>query len=60
MGFPIIGVTSYQEFPGPINNPYEDKYYKNHNDNYINMCKAWCYCFKEPSLFANKNANSKF
>jgi hypothetical protein len=54
MGFPIIGVTSYQGFPGPISNPYEDKYYKQHNDNYLNMCKAWCYCFKDPFLFNGK------
>ena len=54
MGFPIIGVTSYQTFPGPINNPYEDPYYRNHKDNYVGMCKAWCYCFHNSSLFKNK------
>ena len=54
MGFPIIGVTSYQGFPGTINNPYEDKYYKNHNDDYLNICKAWCYCFKDSTMFKSK------
>lgn len=47
-GYHFIGSTSYLEFPGKIDNPYEDKYHKSHKDDYIKMCKGWVHCFKKP------------
>lgn len=47
MGFPILGVTSYLNFPGKISNPYEDPYYGKHNDDYIGMCIGWLTCFRD-------------
>jgi hypothetical protein len=44
---PIIGVTSYLNFPGPINNKFEDNYHIKHPFNYIDSCIGWLYCFRE-------------
>jgi GR25 family glycosyltransferase involved in LPS biosynthesis len=46
-GYPILGVTSYLNFPGKISNPHEDPYYENNNDDYINMCIGWLTCFRD-------------
>jgi hypothetical protein len=47
-GHKFLGITSYLEFPGKIDNPHEDKYHFSHDDNYIEMCRGWCHCFKKP------------
>jgi hypothetical protein len=47
-GYDFIGITSYLEFPGKINNPYEDQYHIKNKDDYISMCFAWCNCFIKP------------
>jgi glycosyltransferase involved in cell wall biosynthesis len=47
-GHQFLGLTSYLEFPGKIENPYEDSYHKKNKDDYIKMCKGWCHCFKKP------------
>lgn len=54
-GYKFLGITSYLEFPGKINNPYEDTYHIKHKDDYINMCFAWCHCFREPYKIFPKN-----
>jgi hypothetical protein len=51
MGLKILGVTSYQSFPGKIINPYEDKYHIEKKDNYINMVIGWCYVFRNPQKY---------
>lgn len=47
-GYHFLGSASYLEFPGKIDNPYEDQYHKNHDDNYLEMCKGWVHCFRKP------------
>ena len=51
MGIKILGVTSYQSFPGKIINPYEDKYHINKKDNYVDMVIGWCYVFRDPKKY---------
>lgn len=48
-GIPILGVTSYLNFPGKIKNPFEDKYHINHPFDYVNSCIGWLHCFRDPS-----------
>ena len=48
-GFPILGCTSYLEFPGHIPNPYEDPYYASNHDDYINEVIGWSHCFRPNS-----------
>ena len=50
-GFPLLGSSSYSEFPGELQNPYEDTYHKSHADNYETMVKAGMYCFREPHKY---------
>lgn len=47
-GVKMIGFTHYQNFPGPIDNPFEDHYYTSHRFDYISNCDAWCYCHRDP------------
>ena len=54
-GLYFIGSSSYQEFPGEIKNPYEDPYYKKHNDNYESMTNAWIHCFRNPNKYLKTN-----
>ena len=54
-GYSFLGSSSYQEFPGTILNPYEDKYYSTHNDNYEANAKAWIHCFREPDKYFKTN-----
>tara|TARA_Y100001970_G_C14200049_1_gene840561 strand:- start:443 stop:1543 length:1101 start_codon:yes stop_codon:yes gene_type:complete len=51
----FLGSASYQEFPGEIKNPYEDPYYKKHNDDYESMTTAWIHCFREPNNYFKTN-----
>lgn len=44
---PVIGFTSYQNWPFAINNPHEDRYVGEHDHNYIQMLDAWCHCFPD-------------
>ena len=47
---PVLGVTSYLNFPGIITHPHDDQYYKKNfkKHDYINSCIGWCHCFKNP------------
>jgi GR25 family glycosyltransferase involved in LPS biosynthesis len=49
MGYPVLGVTSYLNFPGKISNPHEDPYYAKNEDDYIKMCIGWLTCFRNLS-----------
>lgn len=46
-GFRIIGITSYLQFPGPVKNPH-DPAMKEDMDWYIDKCRAWLYCGRDP------------
>lgn len=54
-GIPILGVTSYLNFPGKIKNKYEDKYHIKNKFDYINSCIGWLYCFRNPDSRGLKN-----
>lgn len=45
---PILGITSYLNFPGKIKNKYEDKYHEENKFDYINKCIGWAHCFRNP------------
>ena len=49
---PILGVSSYLNFPGKITHPYDDPYYKKNfkKHNYIDSCIGWCNGFENPTL----------
>ena len=56
--FNILGISSYQEFPNePFN--HKDGYNKTTNkydyDKWVNMCKGWLHCFKNPEDYLPKN-----
>lgn len=51
LGYEFIGVSSYLEFPGKINNPHEDKYHMDHNDDYETMVNGWVHCFRDPKKY---------
>lgn len=54
-GLHFLGCSSYLEFPGEIDNPHEDPYYKNHDDNYEEMVDAWLHCFRNPEKYLKTN-----
>ena len=54
-GYPFIGSSSYQEFPGKIVNPHEDTYHTKHNDNYEKMVRTWIHCFRNPEKYLKTN-----
>ena len=49
MGLYFCGISSYQEFPEKIINPYEDRFHEDKNHDYIKMVDAWVHCFRNPS-----------
>lgn len=46
-GFKFIGITSYLQFPGKVLNKYDPAMTDNMAE-YIPMCFAWMYCFRNP------------
>ena len=46
---PILGITSYLNFPGKIKNKYEDQYHIKNKFDYINKCIGWAHCFRNPN-----------
>jgi len=53
-GLSFCGISSYLEFPGVINNPYEDQYHKQQNHDYIAMASTWLHCFRNPEQYLSK------
>jgi hypothetical protein len=50
-GVPLIGFTSYQNFPGDLrHNPFEDPFHYRQTLDYVGLMRAWCTCFRDPSL----------
>ena len=47
-GLSFCGISSYLNFPGKIDNPYEDRFHEERNHDYPKMCSAWLHCFREP------------
>jgi hypothetical protein len=49
-GLSFCGISSYLEFPGPIDNPFEDQFHLERNHNYTQMASAWLHCFREDKI----------
>ena len=47
-GHIMIGMTSYQEFPGRIANPYDDRHTTPQDEVIYNSLEAWLHCFRWP------------
>jgi len=47
-GLSFCGISSYINFPGHIENPYEDRFHEERGHNYPAMVSAWLHCFREP------------
>ena len=47
-GLFFCGISSYINFPGHIENPYEDRFHEERGHNYPGMVSAWLHCFREP------------
>jgi hypothetical protein len=46
-GYYFCGISSYLEFPGKINNPFEDRFHEQKKHDYIDMVDAWLHCFRD-------------
>ena len=47
-GLSFCGISSYINFPGHIENPYEDRFHEERGHDYPAMVSAWLHCFREP------------
>ena len=45
-GLLFCGISSYLDFPNPIENPYEDRFHIQQNHSYPDMASAWLHCFR--------------
>lgn len=45
----FCGISSYLDFPNPINNPYEDQFHVRQKHDYVKMVDGWLNCFRKPS-----------
>jgi GR25 family glycosyltransferase involved in LPS biosynthesis len=54
-GKKIIGLSSYQEFPGRISNPYEPSYPFRFVQKYASHIVLWCHCFRHPEQYIPKS-----
>jgi len=46
MGLNFCGISSYEEFPDKLVNPYEDRFHEEKNHDYIKMVNAWVHTFR--------------
>ncbi len=49
----MVGITSYQEFPGIIRNPFDDRHTTKQDDVIINSIDAWLHCFRRAETLAD-------
>ena len=49
-GHIMVGITSYQEFPGIIRNPFDDRHTTEQDDVIINSIDAWLHCFRRADM----------
>jgi hypothetical protein len=51
----VLLVSSYQEFPGPVTNPFEAERLRTPSDRFVQRYGSrvllWCHCFREPDAF---------
>ena len=52
-GLSFCGISSYLEFPGHIDNPYEDRFHEERNHDYTKMVSTWLHCFREEKIPQN-------
>lgn len=49
-GLLFCGISSYLNFPGPIDNPFEDQFHIVQKHNYTEMVSSWLHCFRENKI----------
>ena len=49
-GLSFCGISSYINFPGHIENPYEDRFHEERGHDYPAMVSAWLHCFRDPPM----------
>ena len=52
-GLAFCGISSYLEFPGHIDNPYEDRFHEERQHDYTKMTSAWLHCFRQEKIPQN-------
>jgi hypothetical protein len=52
-GLSFCGISSYLNFPGPIDNPFEDHFHVERKHDYIQMATSWLHCFREDKIPTN-------
>lgn len=50
-GHIMVGITSYQEYPGEIVNPYDDRHVAQQDAVIHNAMDAWLHCFRRALNF---------
>ena len=58
-GCSFAGISSYLEFPGKIDNPFEDKFHVSRKHDYESMVTSWLHCFREPSKYITNSTMPK-
>ena len=52
-GLSFCGISSYLNFPGPIDNPFEDRFHVDRKHDYTKMVSTWLHCFREEKIPEN-------
>ena len=58
-GCAFAGISSYLEFPGKIDNPFEDKFHVSRKHDYESMVTSWLHCFRDPSKYIKNSTMPK-
>ena len=45
-GHIVLGITSYQEYPGRITNPFDDRHTTDADDSILALLDGWLHCFR--------------
>jgi len=52
-GLSFCGISSYSNFPGKIDNPYEDRFHELEKHDYTKMVSSWLHCFRDINIPEN-------
>ena len=52
----VIGISSYQEFPGQITNPFDDRHTTEADWEIYKACDGWLHCFRSAWLCLQPSA----
>jgi glycosyltransferase involved in cell wall biosynthesis len=62
-GMEFIGISSYCDFPALITNPHDllsDPKHPCWGYNYFDLCRGWCYCFRDPAKYGIPDASTGY